>query len=860
MARLFFFLLGILAIHAQILNWESLDHISPSIRGKAILYGDVVIPDDQQDPDPNSTTSIRNTITETYSDEEDIWNGSIDDADIIVSTYTYLKAMSTITSVIGNFIRSVYSTIYADLDPSVCNSVGTPAEIILDSKLGYSPNKILLDSSDLSLLIPPHSCVLPQSNIYPNGPTFSELRKYMPLYKAYLLQLDEYLECILLYNAYPSYTKGVNCLEEYYYGSQDAGANPPFFDLMANKQDFENSVENFLANPFPPDVTLINATTWTDLQYELDIARQYEDIARKLRATVQLTYTAITRNYGRLERIKYCRTLETQVYNQQPTRFLCNTTNCFSVFYEFILADKTLPGTPLQTTTKSLCENTTCDPQQNFRDPFFCASGSDCPNNMYCSLIDRHCYKTDARRDFVRSFNTTICGYPRRLTDATTIAGTVISAFGGNVNESSLWFDTYWPQICNTTTVTVPDPSYFVDTGPQTFAELCYPFAQGANSSFFYDTGVTNCTLLDITTETFTNVTYAYYIDGVYQGQIMGAVRSINRTSTGNGIWQIVECPNTDPDCITQNDTHVCYHNVQDVLRVQNHLLTEIGVVCDDVRIYANPNNITWGYVDPNASLFPPQPEAIPPGYTNSTYINITNTQYAGISGNYTVTPSGSTVPTDSTGFDYAEFIGYYDYTSPSSYKLDGRLTFYSGGSVSLYVEGKDYFLLATTNLTLGYIQGLAVNSSTGHVLYNPLTDLHPNPRFNDPDECYYLEVHAQANVPMIRSVVNQTQFKNLWMNDVVAQSVSNNTVPILYPCAAIFLRKIVYVQNSLWFENDSTDLQAGIDNEDLRYSCERSLFMSATCSRLGAPMSSSDLNNILSTVNPPDDSIIFQL
>lgn len=864
----------ILSTEAQILNWASLDDTSDDIRGMGRKYQSVSgINDTLLNPNPNSTQSINNRISLTYQDEENMWSGDTQGALTVVSTWTYLKAMGTMSSVIGNFIRTAYTSIFEDLPLETCNAIVTPPEVIQDSNLGFAPNNILLGSNDLSLLIPPHTCVLPQLSTYPNGPVFDTLRKFMPIYKTYLLQLDGYFECILLYNAFPSYTKGVNCLEEYYYGSQDAGANPPFFDLMANKKDLQNSIQNFNAIPVPNDVMQINLTSWTDYQYALDIARQYKNIARKVRSVSMLLYTAMTRNYARLARVKTCRSLEAQIYAnaQNVTDFWCHYQNCFASNFSFALIGQQT-GSPLEPQNQTICQNNTCPITATFPDPFYCDVNRQCPDSWYCSLINRHCYKTNARQDFNRVFNLTICGYPRRLADASVITGQVNSAFGGSVSESSFWFNTFWPQNCTTTTARVPDPSHHLDIGPNTFSQVCYPFDSGANPNAFYVGGTTNCSLLNQTTIVFINVLYLFYVDGIATGFVNANI-PVLRSSTGSQPWQIehcksngeapwwspdMACNSTDTTCITQNSTHVCYHNVQDILRVSDHLLTVSVITCENERLYGNANNATYNYTDPNANSFPPAPQGIPTGYTNSTYFNMTASQYGSLSGTYTST--GGTVPI-SLGSGYAEFVGYYNIQSIGNYKLCGRLSFHPSPGTPMYTEGKDYFLSTHDDLSMFYLPTLAVDNSTGVKLYNPLVDNHPNPRFNDPNECFFLQVSADANIPMIASPApGPEEFKHFWTDGVTLQNPGNNVVPVLYPCAAIFLRKILYVQNQAWLNSPATDYEAGLQSGDLRYVCARSLIMPATCSRFGSPMSSSDLNAVLASVNPPSDVIVFQL
>ena len=922
----FFILLVIVLLNAKKLNWASLDETHETLKGRAILYGSVSgINDTQLDPNPNSTTSVRNRIQLTYQDEDNFWKGDTTGATIVTPIFSYLKAMNSITSNIQNFIRTVYQTVYAELDLSTCNSVNSPPEVILDSNLGLGPNNILLTANDLSILIPPHPCVIPQILIYPDGPTFTNLRRFMRDYKKFLLALDSYFECILLYNAYPSYTKGVNCLEEYYYGSQDAGANPAFFDLMSNKQDLSNTINNFIANPIPTDVTAIVSTTWTQLQYELDIARQYKEIARKVRSFSQLLYTALTRNYARLERVKYCRTIEAQKYSTGliTRKYWCDYTTCVVSGFSFYLAGNIYNApSPLMPQTIETCQTSTCPVTSSYPDPFYCDDLHACPSSMFCSLLDRHCYKIDQRREFTRSFNLTVCGIPRKTADTSIISGQVTSAFGGSANESSFWFKTFWPQNCTTVTTYLPDTHYVTSIGPVIFPEVCYSFIPGIDISQFFDNTTTDCSLLSNGTETFKNVSYTYYLDGIAIRYVLEDI-TVTRTSIGDLSWQLehcringpepiifldsnanyticenitvqdfnctfcldpennctycndtievcsvfqvytnlatyMKCPSGDPHCVTTNSTHACFHSVQDVTEIYTHFLTKNDIVCRDIHMH--PPGV---YNDTLSNgLSTPLPQTVPSGYTNSTYFKLNSFNFGSISGSYTVYPPLTNVTANNIA-DTITFNGYYfNYSVGSySYKLCGRLSFHTQQG-DFYVEGIDYFIFFVVSTPTGYyLPTQAIDNTTGALLYDPLTFDHPDPRYNDPNECYYVQITNTANIPMYLSPpISAARYKDYWMEGVQYTPLTENQVSSFYPCAAIFLRRVLYVENSQWIQSNSTDYTQGVANGDLRYVCERSLAMGATCSHFGIPMNSTTLTTILSTVNPPSDTIIFQL
>lgn len=883
--------------HAKKLNWATLDE--KTAEGKPLVgFRAGAINDSMLDPNPNSTRSLRNRIIVTFEDEQLIWDGVLAGEFNPVPTYTYLKTMANITTVIADFIRTAYGSIFQDLNLASCNSIVNPPEVILASDLGLGPNTILLNATELDLLIPQHTCRLPRTSLLPLGPTFDAIRKFMPEYKTYLGELDIFLECILLYNAFPYYTKGVNCLEDYYFGEQDAGANPAFFDLMAHKQSFKNAATSFGAIPMPLDVTLIGATTWTDLQYELEIARQYKEIARKLRYTSTLIYNAVARNYARLHRIKSCRTLEENVYQDSGnvTRFWCEFQNCYSDSHNFSLVGQTFTtGHPLEPQQATICENSTCGLTDTFPDPFYCDLDRDCPNAWFCSLVDRHCYKKEQRANFFRSYNSTICGYPRKLADASVVDGSVLTAFGGNVNESAFWFATYWPQNCSTNVDQVVDISQPFNYGPVTFTQVCYPFNATATPSAFFSNGTTNCNILDPANVCFVDIEYVVYLDGVAFDTVLETV-CITRTPQGDETWQVEHCSSTgpmpqlfndsnaydsnitgiaymdcaqmDPGCVTYNTTHACFNDVQDVIQVYDRFITSETTSCQDLRIYGSPANITYGYVDPNASAFPPAPENVPPGYINSTYFRITAFQYLQVTGTYTTT-EGS-VPFLLVEPEYAEVVGFYAVqtsTAPFVYKITGQVTFYqncvspTSCANRTRIHGVDYFVSTIQPATFSYLPTLSIDNTTGVVQFNPLENAHPNPRFDDPDECFFLQVSTLANIPMTQSPFPEsTKFKDFWLADVGPRNDPENSTPRLYPCAAIFLRKTLYVQNPSWLESEATDYDQGIVDGDLRYVCQRSLEMSATCARFGIPMTSSEYTTILSSVNPPTDNIVFLL
>lgn len=95
-------------------------------------------------------------------------------------------------------------------------------------------------------------------------------------------------------------------------------------------------------------------------------------------------------------------------------------------------------------------------------------------------------------------------------------------------------------------------------------------------------------------------------------------------------------------------------------------------------------------------------------------------------------------------------------------------------------------------------------------------------------------------------------------MVGVVQRNDTVNSTPTLYPCAAIFLPKILFVQNSAWLQGDSMDCEAGVATGELRYVCERSLSMTATCTRFGMPMTSTYLTNILNCQSARQQNYLF--
>lgn len=879
------------------LDWRTLDQIGTDIRHmRSLRFGSL-------DPNPNSTITIGNQISDALSQENALWNGTISSG-LSATTWLYLLAMTNVTTVTENFIRNAYGPVFADVPIETCNGVSSAPEVILDVNLGFSPNKITYNSTELEWLIPPHPCVLPS---LPNGqtePTFASLRKSTDAYKTFLLQTDQYLECILLVNAYPSYTKAVSCLEDYYYGAQDAGANPQFFDLMANKEDLRRTVVTFTSTSMPGDMTIFTPSSWSDYQYLLGIVRQYKEVARKVRYTTLLIYNALTRNYIRLNHIKTCRNLELIVYqtSEGVSPFWCNYTNCYQDSHNLSLLCNTYPaGHPLAPSTRQICEPQTCGINATFPDPFYCDTNRTCSNGWLCSLIDRHCYKAElVKPTFRRAYNTTVCGYARRLADASAITGNVITAFGGFVNESMFQIQTFWPQNCSIESGLIVNPSIFEDIGPLQIQEICYPIING--TTFYNNT--TDCSSLGYTIICL-NVTYTFYVDDRPPALVSQTI-CVNRTGVATQPWQVPHCNPGDaapipfldyiaysttgntgsssnlpqgfmimglapymgcsagsPTCTTMNSTHVCYHGVQDVVRVFNHFFNVSTVKCTNQRVYGNPSNITYNYIDPNASLVPPVPYTKPSDYTNVGYFTMSADAYGLLTpGSATVT--GGSIPTTVHSPDHGEFRGYYVLTNlaTNTWKLTGRFTFMmQTGNVT--VEGNDYFLTlnGTKSFTNCSLPGLVVNNITGQLIYDPSVGPHPNPRFENPNECYFMEITVLATIPMVRSPAPAPRrYKDFWMQGVGPTFSTPNSPPALQPCAAVFLRKVLYVGTSDWLSNTVTDYQLDSAAGVLSYVCLRSLDMSATCSRLGVPLTSTDYDNLLSTVNPPTSSITFAI
>jgi hypothetical protein len=383
------------------------------------------------------------------------------------------------------------------------------------------------------------------------------------------------------------------------------------------------------------------------------------------------------------------------------------------------------------------------------------------------------------------------------------------------------------------------------------------------------------------------------------------------------GSTPYMQCPDGDPTCITQNSTHVCYHGVQDVVRVFNHFFLVTSVSCTDQRIYGTTDNITYGYVDPDVSSFPPSSFGTPSNYDYMGFFNMSADAYGLLTPGSAVVTGGS-VPTTMEDPEYGYFHGYYTLTNEitNTWKLTGTFVFVVKNQTScfnetvcpgcadavivttcsnytcglytcetcvnttdcsacppetaencqtkeIYVEGNDYFLSLQTGESFQNcsLPGLVVNNITGELIYNPITDNHPNPRFNDPQECYILEVSVMATIPMVKSPAPAPRrYKDFWMQGVGPSTNGTNEVPALQACAAIFLRKVLYVGSSEWLSGDSTDFPTGSEDGDLRYVCLRSLEMPATCSRFGAPMKASDYDTLLDTINPPNAEMHFLL
>lgn len=870
------------------LNWAVLDSLNTDTGGlKSMRFGAL-------DPDPNSTTTLGNQATDAFDQENSLWNGTLHSG-VVTTTWTYVNAMRSVTVTIADFIRSTYAPIFADLAVETCNSVETPPEVVVDANMGFSPNTITLNSTELLWLIPSPSCFPPPLPSPATEPTFSELRKNSTGYKIFLQDLDKFLECILLLNAFPSYAKGVSCLEGYYYGEQDAGGNPMFFDLMASKKDLSVAIAQFVATSMPSDPSAYTPSTWSEYQYILGIARQYKEMARKVRYTAILIYNALSRNYIRLNRVKTCKTLEQAAYqtSQNVPPFWCNYTNCYQDAHNFsLLCEVFGAGHPLGPDTGQVCESRSCRPEETYPDPFYCDTDRDCPNAWYCSLIDRHCYMTEFEKPtFRRSYNKTICGYPRRLADASVVQGEVITAFGGHVNESLFEYATFWPQNCSENTELVLDPSQHEDLGPFQIEEICYA-VQNQN---YYVNGTTDCRVLDPAQLCF-NITYTIFVDGDVSQEV-NEYFCYDRSAVGDKPWHVsycedggpapnvfpdyedwlveqggnlttgettyMGCANNDHNCITQNSTHVCYHEVQDIVRVFNYYFEIGGLKCTDQRVYGDPSNITYNYVDPSTAT-PPTPHDIPTGFDYVGFFNMSASAYS------TLTPGGATVtdgpvPTSVEDPDYASFYGCYTLSNAAAntWKLTGRFVFYMANGTDVTVEGNDYFLTLTANSTFRNcsVPGLVVDNATGELVYNPIMDKHPNPRFNDPNECYYMQVKVKATIPMVKSPPpTPRRYKDFWMQGVGPVSPPDNVPPSLQGCAAVFLRKVLYVGDSAWFGEGVTDFPAAGAGGVLRYVCLRSLDMSATCSKFGIPLTSTSYDSLLATVNPPSNSIIFVL
>lgn len=998
--RSFFLMLTIVIVNCNLLNWKSLDRARLS-RGENILFKKYGVNGYNTDPNPNSTAYITSIINNNYQSEDDLWSGNSGSEQTVTPTNFYLRAMLDMTNTISNYIRTSYISIYQDLDVSYCNYIKTAPEIVLDSNMGYGPNYITLNETDLSLLIPPPICRLPVGFEY--GLSSSE-RYDTSIFFPYLVQLNTYYECIMLYNAYPSYTKGVNCLEDYYYGSQDASLNPNFFDLAKYIEDLKYALDTFylLGNI---NVNRIDPTSWTDAQDKLEISRQYVSIARKIRTTAILTYTAMSKNYLRLGRLKTCKIIEKELYSKNTyiKPDWCDYESCmtYDISYELVGMRNNDTNDILPNGNSSDCIYSTCNPDETSPDPFYCDKDRPCPGNYYCSFVERRCYKSNMRDEYMTSNNKTICGISRKIVDANVIYGNINDAFSTEVNETYFTHNTFWPQNCTTQYSEIANTTIYKDYGPISINIQCYPFVSIDSKSIFYVNGRYNCSLLGNNTETFKNVSYEYYIDNEYRGITSGDF-SVIRSGLASNSWQLNHCnlvgspPNyfgdmntnntmnntfcfdqtktiticpsntntgsnitdcnsiqeiygycsgndslcssfdgknkiygnctirskkgyscnsngtncvpcnnlldtsttfdnryqtcsnssqicavfnvlytvcgtqmsdmskndymhcsTSSGCSSINSTHVCYSNVADTIRINDHYNTERNTTCTDVRIYGNVNNTQYGYVDPYIGVSSPPPYDLPAGYHGSGYTQFNSTQYSSISGS---TTSGSPPP-PSDIINTGNFVGFYLLGTSNTVRITGRISWNTVSGNTYYVEGKDMTLTFNSIPIFYELPTLSVDNTTGRKYYNPLVDPHPNPRYNDPNDCFFLQTNVRVNVPMVLSPnPSAIDFKTKWMDGISKSNTSPNMTPLLYPCTALFLRKVLYVQNNAWQESDSVDYNDGYNRGDLRYTCQRSLSMAASCSRFGSPMTVSQLISSNQDVNPPSEQTIFDL
>jgi hypothetical protein len=508
--------------------------------GRGILFGSVYdIDDDQMDPNPNSDQSLKNNIVISYREEDSIWTGENTYEQSVTPTHFYMNAMQQMTTSMANNLRSTYSIIYQDLEVSYCNYIKSAAEIVLDSNLGFNTDNILLNQTDIDLLIPPPTCRVPSR--YVDGIP-KESRYNTTEYFEYLVQINSFVECVLSYNAYPSYTKGVNCLEEYYVGSQDSSASPNFFDLSQNVNDLSNTLQVFYRIG-PMTIDLSHIDDWRDYQSQLDISRSFTDVARKLRSVCVFLYTAMTRNYVRMNRLKTCKNLETELYSQNLNvpRTWCDYTSCtdYGVEYRmgslFVDDRNNIPQGQVQN-----CDTTTCIPSDTYPDPFYCDSERPCPGSYYCNFVNRRCYKTEERVPFYVRKNNTVCGYQRKIVDAMGAYGTVTRLLGTVANETDFSHKTYWPQTCEIKTTQTVNQSVYLDYGPVSFGSVCYSLVNDGYARFYSD-GQYDCDYLGIGNETFYNAKYTYYVNDVSYGTTTKDI-TVQRYAAPKETWQLRHC------------------------------------------------------------------------------------------------------------------------------------------------------------------------------------------------------------------------------------------------------------------------------------------------------------------------------
>ncbi|RYE15734.1 MAG: hypothetical protein EOP34_02035 [Rickettsiales bacterium] len=560
----------------NILEWRELD----KLHARAIQLNVPKIISDTLSPNSTSADTIMDAIQNNIDMEEAYWDGSYSEETVdTTKTWLYIKSILNISKSTAKFLRKMYGYIYKDIEMKTCNIVKRQVEIIVDQNLGYNADTIYYTDEELDRIVVMPTCLLP--TVINDNVGYDDTRRYISKYIKFLRELDSFYECILAMNAYPAYTKAINCLEQYYGGSQDAGANPPFFQLMSAKQELTDYAGDLEYASYPDDIETLPLDTWDDLDEKLQLTDLYTEISRVVRTLGMQIYVSLTRNYLRLKTISICRYKEKDVYDSNTDLYWCQYTMNISVENEYHFFENIVY---LNESLMQVTEYHDCSEDIGYPGPFFCDETHFCPGGYYCSLLTRSCLKNKNIDNLHRTVSFTQCGIPRKLVDLMYINSTshIVGINDTNIMTESHMY-TSWPTNCTKIYDQVADIQKKSFLEYDNIDQICYPFVENHNISDFItrivnSTVHVNCSVLNETTLCFTNVTYDTYLDGVLNGNTTIPLLCITRSAVGYNL-QINHCkPTIDTPIyfgdIPVNDTVVS----KNLSYLQKHFQTYHGM------------------------------------------------------------------------------------------------------------------------------------------------------------------------------------------------------------------------------------------------------------------------------------------